>query len=178
MAEAKTIARPYAEAAFALARERKALEAWSHMLALAAAVASDPNMARLAADPKITGERLLALFLGVCGERLDAAGQNLIRVLIENRRLALLPEIAAVYEELKNAAEARVEATVVSAFELDAGQIKRIEAALERRLQREVRVSTTVDRGLIGGVFIRAGDLVIDASVRGQLARLAANLNL
>lgn len=178
MAEAKTIARPYAEAAFALARERQALEPWSQMLALAAAVASDPNMTRLAADPKITGERLLALFLSVCGERLDAAGQNLIRVLIENRRLALLPEIAAVYEELKNAAEARVEATVVSAFELDASQIKRIEEALERRLRREVRVVTTVDRGLIGGVVIRAGDLVIDASVRGQLARLAANLNL
>ena len=177
MAEAKTIARPSAEAAFALARERNALKPWSEMLALAAAVAADPNMARLAADPKIGNARLLALFLGVCGDRLDTAGQNLVRVLVENRRLALLPQIAAVYEELKNAAEARVEAMVISAFELDAGQIKKIEEALKRRLHREVRVATTVDRGLLGGLFIRAGDLVIDASVRGQLARLAANLN-
>lgn len=177
MAEAKTIARPYAEAAFALAQQRQALKPWSEMLALAAAVAVDPNMARLAADPKTTGARLLALFLGVCGEGLDAAGQNLVRLLVENRRLALLPEIAAVYEELKNAAEARVEATVVSAFELDAAQVSKIEQALKRRLNRDVHVTTEVDRGMLGGLFIRAGDLVIDASVRGQLARLAANLN-
>jgi F-type H+-transporting ATPase subunit delta len=177
MAEAKTIARPYAEAAFALAQQRKALKPWSEMLALAAAVAADPSVARLATDPKTTGARLLGLFLSVCGERLDAAGQNLVRVLVENRRLALLPEIAAVYEDLKNAAEARVEATVVSAFELDAAQIKKIEEALKRRLNRDVRVTTAVDRGLLGGLFIRANDLVIDASVRGQLARLAANLN-
>ncbi|UCH54011.1 MAG: F0F1 ATP synthase subunit delta [Pseudomonadota bacterium] len=177
MAEAKTIARPYAEAVFALARDRKTLDAWSRMLAFAALVASDANIARLASDPKFARARLSELFINVCADQLNAEGQSLIRVLVENRRLGLLPEIVAVFEELKNAAEQRVEATVTAALALDDAQVKKIETALKKRLQREVRVTVEIDPQVIGGLLIRAGDLVIDASVRGRLERMAATLN-
>jgi F-type H+-transporting ATPase subunit delta len=177
MADAKTIARPYAEAAFALAREQKALAAWSGMLALAAAVAGDAQVRRLAADPRVSHEQLLGLLLGVCGDRLSREGQNFLRMLVENRRLAVLPEIVTVFEELKNAAEARVEAQVQSAFPLSPEQVKSLEQGLARKLAREVRVTVTVEPALIGGTVVRAGDLVIDASVRGRLEQMAATLN-
>ena len=177
MAEAKTIARPYAEAAFALAREQKALAAWSGMLALIAAVAGDGQLQRLAADPRVSHEQLLGLLLGVCGDKLNREGQNFLRALVENRRLAVTPEIAEVFEELKNAAEARIEAAVQSAFPMSAEQVKALEQGLTRKLARAVTVKVTIDPALIGGTLVRAGDLVIDASVRGRLAQLAATLN-
>ncbi len=193
MAEKQTAARPYAEAVFALARERDALQAWSETLARAAAVARDEGMARLAANPRVERARFLGLFLDICGDvpgrtsvagdrmsgatnRLSAEGANFIRLLVENRRLALLPEIAALYENLKAEAEARIEATVVSAFALDTAQRKGIEQALQRRFGRAVQLTTEVDRQLVGGIVIRAGDLVIDGSVRGRLAALASEL--
>ena len=194
MAEAKTVARPYAEAAFALAREQKTLAAWSGMLALIAAVAGDQQLRHLAADPRVSHEQLLGLLLGVCGDvqgrtsaagdrmsgaadRLTREGQNLVRALVENRRLAVLPEIVEVFEELKNAAEARIEATVQSAFPMSPDQIKALEQGLTRKLARQVTVTVTVEPSLIGGALVRAGDLVIDASVRGRLEQLAATLN-
>lgn len=177
MAEAKTVARPYAEAVFALAREANALPAWSQMLAFAATAAADPQIVRLAADPNFDRQRLLGLLLAVCGERLNAAGQNLLRVLVENRRLAVLPQIAEVYEELRNAAEARIESTVTAAVALEPAQLRKIEAALTRRLGREVHATARIDPAVVGGVVIRAGDLVIDASVRGRLRKLAASLH-
>ncbi|MEK7734511.1 MAG: F0F1 ATP synthase subunit delta [Pseudomonadota bacterium] len=194
MAEAKTVARPYAEAAFALAREQKTLAAWSGMLALIAAVAGDQQLRRLAADPRVSHEQLLGLLLGVCGDvqgrtsaagdrmsgaadRLTREGQNLVRALVENRRLAVLPEIVEVFEELKNAAEARIEATVQTALPMSPDQIKALEQGLTRKLARQVTVTVTVEPSLIGGALVRAGDLVIDASVRGRLEQLAATLN-
>jgi F-type H+-transporting ATPase subunit delta len=177
MATPKTIARPYAEAVFALAREQQALDAWSRMLALAAVVAADPNIERLANDPKLARARLYDLIVSVCGDDLNAEGRRLIRVLVDNRRLGLLREIVEVYAELKNAAEQRIEATVTAALALDGAQIKKIETALKTRLQREVRVTVAIDPQVIGGLVIRAGDLVIDASLRGRLERLAATLN-
>ncbi len=177
MAEAKTIARPYAEAAFALAREQKVLPAWSGMLALIAAVAGDEQLHRLAADPRVSHEQVLGLILGVCGDQLTREGQNFVRALIENRRLAVIAEIVAVYEELRNAAEARVEADVRSAFPMSPEQVKALEQGLTRKLSRAVTVKVTVDAALIGGTLVRAGDLVIDDSVRGRLERLAVTLN-
>ncbi len=177
MAEAKTIARPYAEAAFALAREQKALPAWSGMLALIAAVAGDEQLHRLASDPRASHEQLLGLILGVGGDRLTREGQNFVRALVENRRLAVLLEIVAVFEELRNAAEARIEATVQSAFPMSAEQVKALEQGLTRKLARAVTVKVTIDPALIGGTLVHAGDLVIDDSVRGRLERLAVTLN-
>ncbi len=177
MAEKQTAARPYAEAVFALAKERSALKNWSEMLALLAAVARDANIQRLAHDPRVERARLLALLLDIGGKNLTAEGANFVRLLVENRRLTLLPEIASIYESLKAEAEARVEASVASAFPLDAAQLKTLEQGLQRRFGRAVRLTATVDASLVGGVVIRAGDLVIDGSVRGRLAGLATELS-
>ena len=176
MAEKLTAARPYAEAVFALARDQNALKVWSGMLALVAAVAGDARMGQLANDPRVERARFLGLFLDICGEHLDPQGANFVRLLVANRRLNLLPEIATVYEGLRAEAETRVEATVTSAFSLDAAQIKTLEQGLQRRFGRAVHLTAAVDRSLVGGVVIRAGDLVIDGSVRGRLAALATEL--
>lgn len=177
MAETKTLARPYAEAVFELARGRNELQAWSEMLAFIAAIAGDEHMTRLAHDPRVDRARFLDLFLGVCSERITDEGANFVRLLIENRRLDLLPEIRAQYDALQAEAEARVAAVVVSAFPLEAAQLKALEQGLKRRLGREVSLSAQVDPQLLGGAVIRAGDLVIDGSVRGRLADLAAHIS-
>ncbi len=177
MAEKQTAARPYAEAVFALAQEHNALKAWSEMLTLLAAVARDERIQRLAGDPRIERARLFALLLDIGGKNLTAEGANFLRLLVENRRLTLLPEIAAIYESLKAEAEARVEASVTSAFPLEAAQLKTLEQGLKRRFGREVHLTATVDASLVGGVVIRAGDLVIDGSVRGRLTGLATELS-
>ena len=174
--ERTTLARPYAEAVFRLAQERKNLAAWSEMLRLASAVARDPQMSRLIDNPRVPRARFVEFFLDVAGKRLDRDGANLVRLLAENRRIQLLPEIAALFEELRASAEARVEAEVVSATAVGADQLKNIAAALKARLGRDVQLATRIDPALIGGVVIRAGDLVIDGSVRGKLRLLATHL--
>ena len=194
MAEKQTLARPYAEAVFELAQARNALKPWSEMLALVTAIAADENIQRLASDPRVDRARFRDLFLDVCsdvqgstsvaGDRksgatknLDDAGANFVRLLVENRRLNLLPEIVAQYESLKADAEARVEVTVTSAFTLEPEQLKSLSAALKRKLGREVNITAQVDKTLMGGIVIRAGDLVIDGSVRGRLADLATHMS-
>lgn len=174
--ERTTLARPYAEAVFRLARERKSLGPWSEMLKLAAAVARDPQMNRLIDNPRVPRERFVEFFLDVCGKKLDPDGANFIRLLTENRRIQLLPEIAALYETLRAEAETRVEAEVVSAAAVSAEQLQTIAAALKKRLGRDVSLATRLDPSLVGGIVIRAGDLVIDGSVRGKLGALATHL--
>ncbi|MHB8622426.1 MAG: F0F1 ATP synthase subunit delta [Sulfuricaulis sp.] len=176
MAEIQTLARPYAEAVFSLAQSRQALPAWSEMLAFIAAVAGDATMRRLASDPREPPGRLLDLFLDIGGPRIDAQGANFIRLLVENQRLNLLPEIVAQYEARKTEAEARVAATVVSAFPLETEQLQNLSAALQRKLGRAVNLTLEVDKTLLGGIVIRTGDLVIDGTVRGRLADLATYL--
>jgi len=177
MTERTTLARPYAEAVYRLAHERKTLKAWSEMLQLVAAVAADPQVAALIDNPRVARERFVAFFLDICGKKLDKNAANFIRLLSENHRLVLLPEIAALYETLRAQAEGRVEAEVVSATEVSAAQLKDIAAALKKRLGRDIDLSTRIDPALIGGIVIRAGDLVIDGSVQGKLRALATHLN-
>jgi F-type H+-transporting ATPase subunit delta len=177
MSEKSTLARPYAEAAFDLARQRQELKQWSTMLGLAAGVAGDPQMAALLDNPRLPRERVTQMFLDVCGDRLDPQGVNFIRLLRANGRLALLPEIAAQFELLKAEAERRVDAEVTAAFALTPEQIAGITGALKQRLGRDVNVVSKVDESLVGGVVIRAGDLVIDGSVHGQLRALTSHLN-
>jgi F-type H+-transporting ATPase subunit delta len=177
MSENITLARPYAEAAFRLAAETKSLKPWSDMLGLAASVAADPQIARLAVDPRVARERFTQLFLDICGTGLSKEGANFIRVLQDNRRLGLLPEIAQLFEKQRALVEGRIEAQVISAFELTNDQLKKISAALKAKLGRDIDVVTRVDTSLVGGVIIRAGDLVIDGSVRGKLHALASHLN-
>lgn len=176
MAESRTLARPYAVAAFRRAHARGELAAWSAMLDLLALIAQDARVARLSADPRMTRERITALVIDSGGDRFTLEMRNFIRVLIENRRLSLAGEIAAIYRQLRDEAESTIEAEVVSALPLSADQSARIAAALKRRLSREVKLGARVDPTLIGGVVIRAGDLVIDGSARGRLERLAAQL--
>ncbi len=176
MAEAVTIARPYGVAAFRLARERNALAKWSEMLALAAAVADDAQMRAVIDDPRLLLPDVERLFLGVCGDRLDEAATNLIRLLVEYDRLRLLPEIARVYEELKAQDEATLEAEITAAIQLDRKQVDNMVKRLEARFGKKVEATVKVDPDILGGIKILVGDTVIDASVRGRLEALANTL--
>ena len=176
MAERATIARPYAKAAFEYAREAKALEAWSAGLAAAAQIVCDPRVAALTKNPQWAAADVGNLITDVAGAKLDAGMQNFVRVLSENRRLLLLPEIEAHYAAMRSAIENTVDVEVVSAVALDAAQQEKLKAALGKRLKRLVRMTNQVDPALLGGALVRAGDLVIDGSLKGRLQRLATEL--
>lgn len=175
MAESN-IARPYARAAFALATEAGDLEGWSERLALLAAVARDERVATAIRAPRVGRAERAGLVIGICDQYLDDGGRNLVRLLADNGRLELLPELARQYDALRAEAERRVEARVRSATPLSAEQEERIAAALGKRLAREVTLRCEVDESLLGGAVIRAGDVVIDGSLRGRLERLAGRL--
>lgn len=181
MPETTTIARPYARAVFEQAHAKKGgLKRWSVMLQALAAVAGDAGMRKVLASPSLGGDDKVNLLLEICGQIPDVnitkEGQNFVRLLAENDRLPLLPEIAAQYETFRAEAEKTVHAELVSAFEVSDEQRTRLAEALKRRLDRDVELTVTVDDSLLGGAIIRAGDLVIDGSARGQLDRLAAAL--
>jgi F-type H+-transporting ATPase subunit delta len=175
MAENVTVARPYAEAAFELARAGGTLAAWQTALERMAAAASDRQMLECIADPRISSTALAELFVGVAGE-LTAEQRNFTRVLIDNRRLEVLPEISTLFGELKNAQEGVREAVVSSAFPLDEKQLANLMSDLERKFGCKVRASVELAPELIGGVRIALGDQVIDASVRGKLNAMAVSL--
>jgi F-type H+-transporting ATPase subunit delta len=177
MAETVTIARPYAQAAFLFANSRQALGEWSGMLELLAAIAADPAMAGLIDSPRLTEAQRADLFIDIGGERLNDKGRNFIRLLAENRRLKLLPEIAALYEIQRREAEKTVRAELVSAFPVSDAHKASVIEALKKRLGREIELDCSTDSALLGGAIIRAGDLVIDGSVRGKLERLGGTLN-
>lgn len=176
MAEKTTIARPYAQAVFKLANEQKNLKGWSETLGLAAAVAADPEMGNVIGNPRLTKAQVVDIFLTVCGNKLGDAGQNMIRVLADNGRLGLLPEIAALYEVERAGAEGTLNAEVTSAFELTEGQKKDLAAALKKRFGREISLSCQTDKSLLGGAIIRAGDVVIDGSAVSRLEKLSTEL--
>ena len=177
MAELSTLARPYAKAAFEYALGSDNLAGWSAQLKTAAAVAGNDRITGLLASPSLTGEQLAEQFIAVCGDQLDDKGGNFIRVLAENRRLKLLPQIAALFEEFKSNREKTVAVELTTAFELEPAIQEKLSAALGESLQRKVSLHSTVDKSLIGGVVIRAADVVIDASLRGRLAKLSASMN-
>ncbi len=176
MAEKTTIARPYAQAILALAKEQNALQQWSDMLQFASVVAADEEMAALIASPKLSGEQTAELFLDICGDKLNEHGQNMIRVLAENDRLDVLAEITALFEIERAQSEGTVEAQVVSAVELNDAQKSSITDSLKKRLGRDVTLNCSVDASIVGGAIIRAGDVVIDGSVLGKLEKLATAL--
>ncbi|MBX9810286.1 MAG: F0F1 ATP synthase subunit delta [Burkholderiales bacterium] len=176
MAEPVTIARPYAEAAFKLAREKSNLAGWSDMLALLAAVAGDPRMRACISNPNLSRQQIENLILGIAGDKLDGLGRNFVQVLVQNGRLGLLPQIHALYEELRRGHEGVLEARIISALPISDEQTKQLVARLEAKYQRKVSARVEVDPGLIGGVRIVVGDKVIDATVRGRLDAMAAAL--
>ena len=176
MAEKTTIARPYAQAILALAKEQNALQQWSEMLLFAAAVAADEEMAAIIASPKLSNEQQAELFLDICGDKLNEHGKNMIRVLADNDRLDILEEITVLFEIERAQSEGTVEAQVVSAVELNDAQKSGITESLKKRLGRDVTLNCSVDASIVGGAIIRAGDVVIDGSVTGKLEKLATAL--
>lgn len=178
MAELSTLARPYARAAFEYAVAANDLQGWSDSLKVAASVAAQPAIISLLGSPNHTAAKQADAFIGVCGDQLGAKVQNFIRVLAENRRLPLLPQIAAQYEVFKANREKSVDVEITSASELDPAQQEKLAAALSAKLERKVNMQVVVDRSLLGGAVVRAGDTVIDGSIRGRLAKLAESLNV
>ncbi|MCS6785979.1 MAG: F0F1 ATP synthase subunit delta [Thiobacillaceae bacterium] len=176
MAELTTVARPYAEAVARLARERGDWQAWSQRLAWLAAVVQEERLATIIADPQFSPQRLLDLLDSLCAERLGPEGMNLVRLLVDNKRLALAPEIARLFEQMRAQEEGRLKARIRTAYPLEPQQLAALLARLEARYGRSVEVEEEVDPELIGGVIIQVGDEVLDASVRGKLAELAASL--
>jgi len=176
MAELTTLARPYAKAAFEHAQAHQQLANWSAMLGLAAAVSLDDTMQRVLKAPRLTSTEKATAFIEVCGDKFDAQAQNFIHVVAENDRLALLPDIFAQFELYKAEQEKSVDVEVTSAFALSTEQQDKLAKVLSARLNREVRLQASEDASLIGGVVIRAGDLVIDGSIRGKIAKLAEAL--
>ena len=173
MSELSTLARPYAEAVFRLAQGESDLAGWSSRIATLAAIVSDAQVARLIADPVVSADRVAGLIIDVAGAGLGGRGANFVRVLAENGRLALLPEIGGQFESLKANAEGTVEATITSAQELTQAQIDDLVAGLKAKFNRAVSVQVAVDPELIGGAVIAIGDQVIDGSVKGRLQRMA-----
>ena len=176
MAELTTIARPYAEAAFALARERNALPAWSGMLKLASTVVADSRVAGALDNPKFDAGAKESLLLSICGDRLDAEGRNFVRVLVEADRVALMPVISQLFETLKDEADGDAKATIETAFPLAGNDLAELTAALERRFGKKVEAAVVVRPELIGGARITVGDNVIDATVAEQLRAMAVGL--
>lgn len=176
MADRATIARPYARAAFEHAREEKDLAAWSKLLGASAAAIADARVERLLGHPLVTGEQLVGLLVDVSKKAAGAEGRNFLLTLAENRRLGFLPEVAAQFEVLRAEVEGVIDVEIIAAREIAAPQKKRLEAALQKRLEREVRMHIRLDDSLIGGAIVRAGDLVIDGSLKGRLARLSSAL--
>jgi F-type H+-transporting ATPase subunit delta len=173
MAEISTIARPYAVAAFNLGQEQKALAKWSEMLGLAATVVRDAQMQTYIQDPKVVSSELLDTFLKVCGDKLNEQGQNLIKVLVDYNRMAILPAISSAFEELKAQAEGVLDAQIIAAAKPSAAEVKDLVKRLEAKFGKKIEAKVSVDSELIGGIKIIVGDTVIDASVKGQLQNLA-----
>ncbi|WP_305805858.1 F0F1 ATP synthase subunit delta [Stenotrophomonas sp. YIM B06876] len=173
MSQALTLARPYARAAFAIARDEGKFAPWSEALAFSARVAADPHVSALLLNPELTrGEAVAMLAPEASAETFG----RFLELLADARRLPVLPEIAAMYEQLRADAEHVVKATVTSATEMSAAELDTIKAALKKRFGLEVEVRTAVDASLIGGAVIDAGDVVIDGSLKGKLSRLQTAL--
>ena len=181
MADKTTIARPYAKAAFAYvlekqSQEKNAFAQWSAMLAFAAAVVVDKTMATALDDPQLTVEKQAEIFTKACGDKLDQAGKNFVQQLTQNKRLSVLPDVAVLFEALLAEHQRKQDVQVVSAYELSAAEKETLKKALAKKLGKEINLQSSVDKSLVGGVVIRAGDLVIDSSVRGKLDQLATAL--
>jgi F-type H+-transporting ATPase subunit delta len=176
MAELVTIARPYAEAIFALAKERNELSEWSDMLTLLVTVFDDTRIQAAIANPKVTKADIEKLILAVCGEQIDANARNFIQLLVENGRLSVVAEIRRIFDLLKSEDEGVVEAQISSAFPLEGQELEKIVSLLSKRYEKKISPTVDVDSSLIGGILVQVGDKVWDASVRGRLQDMATAL--
>ena len=177
MADFTTAARPYARAVYQQATETSSVEGWGDALGLMAAVVSDAAMIEVLDNPQLGKEHKGELLLKVVGDKLNEQQKNLVKLMAENGRLKALPEVVAQFEVYRAEAEGKIDAEVVSAFPLSDEQEKTIVATLKAKLGREITLSTTTDESLIGGVVIKAGDTIIDGSMKSQLESLALTLS-
>ncbi|SRR5690554_1061640 len=173
MADLTTLARPYAKAAFKLAQEQQAMQQWSVMIQLLSVVSQQEKVQQVLGSPNLTAQQQAQTLIEVCGDALDDSGKNLVKILAEKKRFALLPEISQLFDALKAEAEKTVNVEIISVVSLDSALEKQLAEALKNKLNRTVSISSTIDKNLIGGAIIRAGDTVIDRSVRSRLAKLA-----
>lgn len=172
MSDLTNVARPYAQAVFELARDNNDFAGWGDRLDLLAAIASDHTMVELLKNPAFTADQQIKLLLEVCGDKLDPNGINLVKLLVNNDRVNALPEIATVYAEKRAEAESVIEADMITATPIDDAQRQAFASALQSKLGRSVKLNFEVDEDLIGGAVIRAGDWVVDGSVKAQLEQL------
>jgi F-type H+-transporting ATPase subunit delta len=175
MSELTTVARPYAKAAFDFAVEAKSIDSWLAQLTFAAEVAKDETIVGYLSGG-VSVEQAQTLFLNVCGEQVDSQGQNFLKVMAENERLLVLPQVLEQFVALKAEFEQEVTVDVTSAVKLKVAQTKTLSAALEKRLARKVKLNCIVDKSIVSGLIIQAGDMVIDGSIQGKLSRLATTL--
>jgi F-type H+-transporting ATPase subunit delta len=176
MAEAITIARPYATAVFRLAKEKNALAEWSEQLGLLAGITSNVEISALIDDPKLGSTELEKIMLSICEGKLNAEATNLVKLMIENDRLTIMSDVAEAFEALKAQDEARLEALLTAAEKPSDEQVQMLVKQLEARFGKKIEAQVEIDPELIGGIKIVVGDTVIDASVRGQLQELAYTL--
>lgn len=172
MSEYITAARPYAKAVFELADSAGSLDDWSDQLGFLSAVSADAGLKAVLEDPRRTKAEIADLVLSICGDHVQDDGENLVKLLAENGRLGILPEISMLFEQLRSESEGTVEAEVISAQEMTAEQETAIADSLKKRLGRDVKLTSRIDDSLLGGAIIRAGDLVIDGSLKGRLSNL------
>jgi F-type H+-transporting ATPase subunit delta len=176
MAELATVARPYAEAAFELARDQNALPVWSQMLRFASTIVADPRVSAALDNPKLSAGDKESLLLSIAGDRVSGDGRNFLRVLIESDRVKLLPEIQSMFDDLKDSAESVAKATIETAFPLSDAQLAELKTALERRFNKKIEATVIENRALIGGARVSVGDEVIDGSVQAKLAAMSTQL--
>ena len=176
MSELITAARPYARAAFDVATKHNEIEKWTDMLNFMTAVAHDATMQKLLDSPILSRQQTANTFISACEQQVNDRGKNFICLLAENDKIVLLPEIAVLFHHYRSEAEGTLEAEVVSANEINDSQLEKIAVSLKQRLGKEVNLTSRIDAALIGGAIIRAGDLVIDGSVRGRLDKLSTAL--
>ena len=176
MAELATLARPYANAAFDVAKSDGELDRWSRMLALLGAAAGEEAVQVLLASPEVEEVQKAYKLAEICGPELNDRGKRFVQVLAGNKRLTLLPEIQEQFEALRAEEQATLDVTVTSAYPLSEQELDRLKNALSRRFERDVSMVSDVDASLIGGAIIRAGDTVIDGSLRGKLDKLAETI--
>ncbi|MDB4039969.1 F0F1 ATP synthase subunit delta [Methylophilaceae bacterium] len=176
MAEISTIARPYAVAIFNLAKEENALSEWSDMLSLMSGIIENDDINSFIIDSKVLDTDREKLILNICGDKINASGQNLIKLLVEYKRLSILSEIALLFEELKAKDEGVIEAEIIMADQPDKKMVENLLKSLEKRFNKKIEGKVVIDKSIVGGTKIIVGDTVIDASVRGQLDNLAYTL--